>query len=220
MSYKINLNVLNNAVLRGYTNDRNITLDKVMEMFDKSNIKINVSERMVEHFDETMTLHLRKQASKKIYDPINEKVFEDGEMETTVYLVVEQYCKVDNEITFDPQTNEEYILQTQFKEFTPYEDEFYIFCLINKTHVMKVSNDMPIGHLAYKIHEKHKWPMIKIRLVHQGRPMDFNNTITDYGLHKDSTVHVLYRASSGVHYAENSNGEPFNGPRGFNLDSF
>ena len=34
MSYKINLNVLNNAVLRGYTNDRNITLDKVMEMFN------------------------------------------------------------------------------------------------------------------------------------------------------------------------------------------
>lgn len=202
MTYIIRLNVLDNIILTGHTNDHNITLSKVMEIFMESNLKVKTPKRVAVQFADNMDLHLRKQASTKNYDSMNENVFEEGEMETTVYLVVEHFCKSENRIIFDPEKNDEYILQSNFKNFIGYEHDFYVFCVLNKTSVMKVSNDMLIGHLAYQIHQKKGWPMIRIRMVYQGKPLDFNETIQHYGIQKDSTIYVLYRAYGRNHYVD------------------
>ena len=69
--------------------------------------------------------------------------------------------------------------------------------LQGKTIPMEVANGDTIQSVKSRIHEKEGIPIDQQRLVFNGKQLEDQNTISDYGITSDSSVHLVLRLKGG-----------------------
>lgn len=69
--------------------------------------------------------------------------------------------------------------------------------LQGKTIPMEVQDSDTIASIKSKIHEKEGIPVDQQRLVFNGKQLEDNNTVGDYGIQADSNVHLVLRLKGG-----------------------
>lgn len=69
--------------------------------------------------------------------------------------------------------------------------------LQGKTIPLEVQDSDTILSIKNRIHEKEGIPVDQQRLVFNGKQLEDNNTINDYGISSDSSVHLVLRLKGG-----------------------
>jgi len=73
----------------------------------------------------------------------------------------------------------------------------FLKTLQGKTIPMEVSSSDTIQSVKSRIHEKEGIPIDQQRLVFNGKQLEDNNTISDYGITTDASVHLVLRLKGG-----------------------
>lgn len=204
MSHIVKLNILNQIVIRGITNNPDITIRDIKGMFLRTEIEIKLPDSLKNIFDSDYKIYFRREKSTDRFDGLRDKVFSANETETTIYLVIERFNVVEDKMIYDPNENTEYILQTNYKRFQSYNTSFDIFCIFDNSQVFKVSDDLLVGNLAYMIHERIGWPMNRISMIYQTKILEFDKNISFYNIIKDANIFVTCKAVSSMHYIEHN----------------
>ena len=71
--------------------------------------------------------------------------------------------------------------------------QIFIKTLSGKSITLDVSDSDKIDSIKQKIFEKEGIPVDQMRLVFNGKQLEDNNTISDYGIESDSTIHLVLR---------------------------
>ena len=75
--------------------------------------------------------------------------------------------------------------------------QILIKTLQGKTMPMEVQDSDTIGSIKSKIHEKEGIPVDQQRLVFNGKQLEDNMKISDYGIQSDSSIHLVLRLKGG-----------------------
>lgn len=76
--------------------------------------------------------------------------------------------------------------------------QILIKTLQGKTMPMEVQDSDTIGSIKSKIHEKEGIPVDQQRLVFNGKQLEDNMKISDYGIQSDSSIHLVLRLKGGA----------------------
>ena len=75
--------------------------------------------------------------------------------------------------------------------------QIYIKTLQGKNITLDVNDDDTIDSIKKKITEIEGIPVEQMRLVFNGKQLEDANTIRDYGIECDSTIHLVLRLRGG-----------------------
>ena len=81
----------------------------------------------------------------------------------------------------------------------PSSMQVFVKTLVGKTIALEVEPGETIASLKSKLADKGGVPAEKQRLVFQSKQLDDERTVSDYGIQKESTLHLLLRLRGGHH---------------------
>lgn len=79
--------------------------------------------------------------------------------------------------------------------------EYQIFLkgLVGKTTALEVAYSDTVGSVREMIRDRQGIPVDEQRLIHAGKQLENGRTMEDYGINKDSTLHLMLRLRSCSH---------------------
>lgn len=77
------------------------------------------------------------------------------------------------------------------------EMQIFVKTLSGKTLSMKVQGTDTIQKLKEMINDREGVPVDQQRLIFQGKQLDDNKTLTDYGVQSENTIHLVLRLRGG-----------------------
>ena len=75
--------------------------------------------------------------------------------------------------------------------------QIMIKTLTGKTLCLSVNSNDTVNEIKQKIQQKEGIPLEQQRLVFNGKQLEDGNTIADYGIQADSSIHLVLRLRGG-----------------------
>ena len=78
--------------------------------------------------------------------------------------------------------------------------QIFVRTLTGKTLTIEVASDLTIEELKEKISKKTEIEPAEQRLIYAGKDLQDDRILSDYGIQKEQTVHLMMRMKGGTNF--------------------